>query len=137
MFPIVARPPTSAVEARKVIPARRSAGLLLILALSVRVLRPTVLTAASSVERELFLRLFTDREETFTEREASTFLVCPRSTTRAERFFTVLFSVFCSTFSFEFFVGIARDIAEVAAKAFAVAKRPMKIHKETFFISRS
>jgi hypothetical protein len=55
---MTARPPTSAVLGRKTKPARRTAGLLLILAAETRSLRPTVLTAASSAERdELFERL--------------------------------------------------------------------------------
>ena len=48
---MVARPPTSAVEGRKTTPARRSDGLLLILAAETRALRPTVFTAASNFER--------------------------------------------------------------------------------------
>ena len=48
---MVARPPTSAVLGRNVSPARRTAGLLLILADETRLLRPTVFTAASRLER--------------------------------------------------------------------------------------
>ena len=50
---IWARPPTSAVVGRKTTPARRTAGLLFILAASVRALRPTVFTPASNPVRAL------------------------------------------------------------------------------------
>ena len=52
---IVARPPTSAVDGRSVNPARRTAGLLFILAASTRELRPTVLTVASRFSRAVFV----------------------------------------------------------------------------------
>ena len=53
--PINARPPTSAVDGRKVNPIRRTAGLLFILAALVRELRPTVFTALDSLERVVSL----------------------------------------------------------------------------------
>ena len=49
--PIVARPPTSAVDGRRLNPARRIVGLLFMLAAWTRALRPTVLTAASRLSR--------------------------------------------------------------------------------------
>lgn len=51
----MARPPTSAVDGRSVTPARRTAGLLFILAASTRALRPTVLTVASRFSRAVFV----------------------------------------------------------------------------------
>ncbi|MBP3397507.1 MAG: hypothetical protein J6K82_01100 [Alphaproteobacteria bacterium] len=67
MSPIIARPPTSAVDGRNTKPARRTAGLLLILADETRELRPTVFTAASSPLRaDAFVRLpETERVITF------------------------------------------------------------------------
>ena len=46
---MVARPPTSAVEGRKDNPARRIVGLLFMLALETRALRPTVDTTSDNV----------------------------------------------------------------------------------------
>ena len=52
---IVARPPTSAVDGRSVNPARRTVGLLLILADSTRAFRPTVFTVAFKLSRAVFV----------------------------------------------------------------------------------
>jgi hypothetical protein len=141
---MVARPPTSAVDARSVIPARRKDGALFILAASVRGLRPTVFTVADNAVRGATFLVFPERDTTLflfvsifcalcttfldvVERDSFAFV-------RTERFDVVSFLCSLIIFSFALFVGIIRDIDASAANAVAVQKTAKKRYDKNLFI---
>ena len=133
------------MDARKIIPARRIAGVLFILADSVRALRPTTFAASAAVTVPTVLRLFTERDTVFCCAVLFVVFVLPDVFLRATLRDAVARFTFAdvpdSTFSFVVVAspplpGITRDMALASANTVAAHKNAAKNFTKNPFISR-